>query len=78
MAANWPILPRQVPQTTAVVIFTFAGALAHPSLGAIALAVVVLLGALARMLPEEHLLRARYPEYAAYAARTKRIVPYVF
>jgi protein-S-isoprenylcysteine O-methyltransferase Ste14 len=66
------------PIYTAVVLFAFAGAFAHPSLVASGLAVAVLLGALARMLTEERLLRARYPEYAGYAARTKRMLPYVF
>jgi protein-S-isoprenylcysteine O-methyltransferase Ste14 len=28
-----------------------------------------------RMLTEEQLLYRRYPEYAAYAAKTKRILP---
>jgi protein-S-isoprenylcysteine O-methyltransferase Ste14 len=30
------------------------------------------------MLSEERLLRARYPEYSAYAARTARMVPGIF
>ena len=56
----------------------FAGALARPSLPAAGLALLVLAGALGRMLAEERLLCARYPEYADYAARTKRMLPYVF
>jgi protein-S-isoprenylcysteine O-methyltransferase Ste14 len=35
-------------------------------------------GALIRMLCEESMLAARYPEYAQYAARTWRMVPYVY
>jgi protein-S-isoprenylcysteine O-methyltransferase Ste14 len=66
------------PIYTAIVLFTFAGAFSHPSLAASGLAVVVLAGSLARILPEERLLRARYPEYAAYASRTRRMIPYVF
>ena len=66
------------PIYTAVALFTLAGAAAHPSLAAAGLAVAVLLGALARMLLEERFLRAAYPEYAAYAARTSRMVPGVF
>jgi protein-S-isoprenylcysteine O-methyltransferase Ste14 len=30
------------------------------------------------MLPEERLVLQRYPEYADYAARTKRMLPLVF
>ncbi len=66
------------PIYTAVVLFTFAGALSHPSLGASGLAVVVLVGALARMLAEERLLQVRYLEYAAYASQTKRMIPFLF
>lgn len=66
------------PIYTAVLLFAFAGALAHASLSATGLALLVLLGALTRMLIEERLLLARYPDYAAYAERTKRMLPYVF
>jgi protein-S-isoprenylcysteine O-methyltransferase Ste14 len=31
-----------------------------------------------RVVVEERLLRARYPEYADYARSTKALVPYVF
>jgi protein-S-isoprenylcysteine O-methyltransferase Ste14 len=31
-----------------------------------------------RMIFEEALVRQRYPEYADYARRTKRVVPYLF
>ena len=61
-----------------MVLFAFAGAFAHPSLLAAGLAAALLAGALARMLAEERMLRERYPEYAEYAGRTRRMVPYVF
>jgi protein-S-isoprenylcysteine O-methyltransferase Ste14 len=66
------------PIYSAVVLFCLAGAAAHLSLRAAALALVILVGALARMLAEEGCLRARYPDYADYAARTKRMLPRVF
>jgi protein-S-isoprenylcysteine O-methyltransferase Ste14 len=66
------------PIYTAVCLFVFAGALAHVSLLAVGLALLVLLGALGRMVCEERLLVERYPEYADYAARTKRMLPLVF
>jgi protein-S-isoprenylcysteine O-methyltransferase Ste14 len=66
------------PIYTAVVLFCFAGASAHLSLRAAVLALVVLTGALARMLAEERLLLARYPDYADYAARTRRMLPRLF
>jgi protein-S-isoprenylcysteine O-methyltransferase Ste14 len=66
------------PIYTAVCLFVFAGALSHLSVGTIGLAVLVLVGAIGRMFAEEHLLLQRYPEYANYAARTKRMLPLVF
>jgi len=66
------------PIYTAVCLFVFAGALTHLSLASVGLAVLELGGALLRMLTEERLLLQRYPEYADYAARTRRMLPYVF
>ena len=66
------------PIYTAVCLFAFAGAVAHVSLTAVGLALLAFLGALGRMLTEERLVRQRYPEYAEYAARTKRMIPLVF
>ena len=66
------------PIYTAVVLFTFAGVGAHLSPAAAGLALLVLAGALIRVFLEERLLVARYPEYADYAARTRRMVPFVF
>jgi len=66
------------PIYTAFCAFILAGALAHLSASAAALAILFVLAALVRMLAEERLLVLRYPEYAEYAARTRRIVPFLF
>ena len=66
------------PIYTAVCLFVIAGSLAHVSWATAAFALVVFLGAIARMLAEERLLRTQYPGYIAYAARTKRMIPHVF
>jgi protein-S-isoprenylcysteine O-methyltransferase Ste14 len=66
------------PIYTAVCLFAFAGALAHVSLTAAGLALLVFVGALGRMLAEERLVARRYPEYVDYAARTRRMIPFVF
>jgi len=55
----------------------WAGALAHRNPVAFALAALMTAGGLVRMLSEERLLVARYPEYEAYARRTKRLIPFV-
>lgn len=66
------------PIYTSVVLFAFAGAGAHLSVLSAAFALVSLGGALARIFIEERFLRAAYPGYADYAARTRRMVPYLF
>ena len=38
---------------------------------------LISLGAVVRMLCEEHLLVRQYPEYAEYARTTKRMIPHV-
>jgi protein-S-isoprenylcysteine O-methyltransferase Ste14 len=42
------------------------------------LAAIVTFGLAHRIISEERLVRERYPEYSEYAARTKRIIPFVF
>ncbi len=65
------------PIYTALVLFGLGGLVGHPSWVAAGLVLVILLGAVVRMLLEERFLVGRYPEYAAYAARTKRMVPFI-
>ena len=59
-------------------LFVWAGLIAHCSVGACGLGLLVLAGALVRVFCEERLVRERYPEYGEYAARTKRLVPFLF
>lgn len=66
------------PIYTAVCLFSLACVVGHPSLFSLSMATVVTAGCVARMLTEEALLRARYPEYAEYARKTRRMVPYIF
>ena len=78
LVTNGPYRYFRHPIYTAVVLFVVAGVAAHRSVTAIALAGVVVVGAVGRMLAEETLLRQKYPEYDAYAARTSRMIPFVF
>lgn len=66
------------PIYTAACLFTAAGVAAHPSWTAIGLGALVFAGGIVRMLSEERLLVAKYPEYVAYAGTTKRMIPFVF
>jgi len=66
------------PIYTAACLFGWSGILSHWSLINAMLGVLLIAGAIARMLCEEHLMVGAYPEYRAYAQATKRMVPYVF
>ena len=66
------------PIYTAACAFCWTGIMAHGSVPAIAGGVLLTIGAILRMLAEERLVAARYPEYLGYAGRTKRMVPHVF
>jgi len=65
------------PIYSAVLYFVWAAALDHHSASAISAAALVTTGALIRMYAEETLLVTVYPEYAAYRARTARVIPFV-
>src|SRR4051812_21439507 len=66
------------PIYTAVSVLAWPAALADGSPAAIALAALVTGAAVTRMLCEERLLQRMYPDYAAYARTTRRMIPFVF
>jgi len=66
------------PIYTGVCLFTTAGVAAHLSWPAVLLWAVVCSGILARVFCEERLVVARYPEYREYAAKTARMIPFLF
>lgn len=65
------------PIYAAVLLFVWVGVLTHISTLALSLAVLVSAATAVRISAEERLIVRRYPEYAAYAARTKRLIPLV-
>lgn len=66
------------PIYAAALYFTWAGILSHLSVASVILGLCVIAGAAMRIVPEEKLVAQRYPEYAGYARRTKRIIPFLF
>jgi protein-S-isoprenylcysteine O-methyltransferase Ste14 len=66
------------PIYAAACLFGWAGVASHWSAINAQLGVLLLVGALVRMLCEERLVALAYPEYREYARVTKRIVPYLF
>ena len=65
------------PIYAAVTYFAWAGAIDRHTAAAVAGALLVTCGAFVRMLAEEQLLVEMYPAYAAYRARTARVVPFL-
>lgn len=67
------------PIYAAIIYFAWTGAISN-SIAAITaiLATVITLGLFVRMIAEEKLVAEQYPEYEAYAAKTKRIIPFIF
>jgi len=81
LVTNGPYRYWRHPIYAAVLIFMWAGVLtqgAMPSLLSILLAVVATITTAIRINSEETLLKDTFPDYAAYSARTKRIIPFVY
>ena len=66
------------PIYTAACLFGWGPIITHLSLVSVAFGILLLLGALVRMLCEEPLVKQKYPEYVEYAKVTKRMVPFLF
>lgn len=81
LVTNGPYRFWRHPIYAAVLVFMWTGVLTQgtmPSLLAILLAVVATITTAIRMRSEETLLKDTFPDYAAYSARTKRIIPFVY
>jgi len=66
------------PIYTSALLFTLMGIVANWSLLNALLGLIITGTLLVRILSEEKLLREHYPEYANYARKTKRVIPFVF
>src|SRR5262245_48543637 len=66
------------PIYASFLLFVGAAAVSHPGAINLSLAAVVVAMTAVRIFAEERLVVERYPEYAAYRARTKRLIPFVF
>lgn len=65
------------PIYAAILLFVWTGVAANWSLQAAALGLLATAMTVLRMLLEESLVVERYPEYADYARRTRRVIPFV-
>jgi protein-S-isoprenylcysteine O-methyltransferase Ste14 len=66
------------PIYAAMCLFTLAGVAGHWTWSSAVLGGLVLACAVTRIICEEALVAARYPEYAQYAATTWRMIPYAY
>ena len=66
------------PIYTAASLFGWGAIVVHWSLKSVGFGLLLLTGALLRMICEEQLVKQTYPEYVEYARVTKRMIPYLF
>lgn len=77
LVSSGPYRYLRHPIYAAILYFVWAGVAAHLSPMSIALALVASALLAVRMRAEEMLLAGTYPEYADYARRTRRVVPFL-
>jgi len=65
------------PIYAAILFFVWAGVASQTTLLGVGIGILVSAATAVRIVAEEHLVTARYPEYVAYAARTKRVIPFL-
>ena len=78
LVTNGPYRYIRHPIYAAACLLGWGAIVVHWSLVSVALGVLLFLGALARLLCEEQLVKQTYPEYLEYSKVTKRMIPYLF
>ena len=78
LVTNGPYRTWRHPIYASIIYFVWAGQIEDPRLTAIAAAAVATAALVVRMVLEEQFLRETYPEYAEYATRAKRLIPFVY
>ena len=65
------------PMYSAALIFIWAGVASHLSVFTLAIGIAITAVVITRVIVEERLLRAKYPEYLDYSRSTKPLIPFV-
>ena len=78
LVTNGPYKYWRHPIYASIIYFIWGSVIAYPFGLTIAVAVTITIALLSRAMFEEYFLFKAYPEYEAYAKKTKRIVPFVF
>ncbi|MCB0035854.1 MAG: isoprenylcysteine carboxylmethyltransferase family protein [Anaerolineales bacterium] len=77
LMSNGPYQFIRHPMYTAALMLIWSGVLSHWSLITAGIGLIVTAEVFIRVIVEEEFLRARFLDYAAYARKTKRIIPFV-
>ncbi|MGE3512266.1 MAG: isoprenylcysteine carboxylmethyltransferase family protein [Vicinamibacterales bacterium] len=75
---NGPYRIVRHPMYAAALLFIWAAVVSHVSVFTLTVGFIVSGIAIARVVVEERLLRARYADYPDYVRTTRALVPYVF
>ena len=65
------------PMYTAALLLVWSSILGHFSLLNVGIGLIVTVNIAIRIVTEERFLRTRYPDYAEYSRKTRRIIPFV-
>ena len=66
------------PMYSAALLFIWAGVAGHLSAFTVAIGIAATILCIIRVIVEERLLRATFPDYLGYSKSTKALIPYVF
>ncbi len=77
LVTNGPYRYIRHPIYASILGFLWAGVASHATVSSLLLAALATAAVGVRILAEERLITAEYPEYAQYVARTKRLIPRV-
>jgi len=63
---------------SSALLIVWAAVVSHASVPTLTIGIAATVVVIVRVVAEERLLRAHYPEYDGYAGSTKALVPYLF
>jgi protein-S-isoprenylcysteine O-methyltransferase Ste14 len=78
LVTNGPYRWFRHPIYAAIIYFSWASVIPYPFIETITAVIIISGGLFARILFEEKFLFKAYDEYATYAKKTKRIIPFLF
>ncbi len=77
MFASGPYRYIRHPMYAGALAIIWSGILGHITPLNLAIGLLATIAVAARVIVEEKYLRSRYPEYAAYTLKTKRLIPFI-